>query len=114
LAIDKRKSIAQLKQVLEPLVGVVASEFKVCKGMLAKEFKDETKSLHDSGLFDGSAIVLIKGKPIAPSDFAIKVFLYNEGEEVQTYPLSAIPELNLCFCSAGEAISRNFQSTDCS
>lgn len=50
--------------------------------MLAKEFPDESKSLHDYGLSDGSAIVLKQKKDVSP-ELKLRVFLFNAREEVR-------------------------------
>jgi hypothetical protein len=67
--------------ILKDILGLPASEFRLCNGLLAKEFKDENKSLDEAGLYDGSAIFIQKGKPMNVDQLRLRFFLFDENKE---------------------------------
>lgn len=79
--IDKRKSVLQLKNYIAELVGLSIGAFKLCNGLLAKEFREEQKALDEVGLYDGSAVFLQKGKPISSDKTKLTVYLLEEAVE---------------------------------
>jgi ubiquitin C-terminal hydrolase len=64
IAIDKRKSLVELKEEIKSVVGISPSEFILCRNLLGKEYKEERKTLDEVGLFDGSSVFVKKGNPV--------------------------------------------------
>jgi hypothetical protein len=60
IAIDKRKSLVELKEEIKSVVGISPSEFILCRNLLGKEYKEERKTLDEVGLFDGSSVFVKK------------------------------------------------------
>jgi hypothetical protein len=89
--VDKRKTVEQLKALIASLVGVSVDEFKLCNGLLAKEFREEQKTLDQVGLYDGSAVFLQKGKPISANKTKLTVYMLEDAPAVQE---SSAPLLN--------------------
>ncbi|KNC48900.1 ubiquitin carboxyl-terminal hydrolase [Thecamonas trahens ATCC 50062] len=75
---DRRKTLAQLKaEGIAPLLGLGVNEFKLCRNLLSKEYKDEEASLEACGIFDGSAVYVALGAPMKIDEHKIRVFVYD-------------------------------------
>ena len=75
---DKRKTLAELKaEGIAPILGLEVSEFKLCRNLLSKEYKNEDATLEACGIFDGSAVYVALGAPMKADEHKIRVFVYS-------------------------------------
>ncbi len=81
VSVDQRQPIAVLKRKICEQLEVSESEVRLKRKLLNKEYKEEQKSLLECSLFDGSAVVVEKGKPLKVGQILCKFYLVDGSVE---------------------------------
>lgn len=87
IAIDQRETIGTLKKRIGAIVGLPNHEFRLRRKLLNKEYKDEDETLQQCYLFDGSALLVEKGRSLKAGEILSKVYMYSAEEEDLAFTL---------------------------
>eukprot|EP01124_Arcella_intermedia_P000601 TRINITY_DN10318_c0_g1_i1.p1 TRINITY_DN10318_c0_g1~~TRINITY_DN10318_c0_g1_i1.p1 ORF type:complete len:989 (-),score=261.99 TRINITY_DN10318_c0_g1_i1:1624-4158(-) len=77
IPISKKKSLSDLRQVLSKMLEVSPNEFQICRSVLGNQYKDESKTLEELGIYDAQPLFLKKGEPLKPNQVKISFSIYN-------------------------------------
>jgi len=75
LNIDQRHTIQYLKEQIAQVVKLPIDQFRLCRNLLSKEYKEDLKTIQESGVFDGSAVYIEQGIPLKMDEYKICFFL---------------------------------------
>jgi hypothetical protein len=79
LHVSKKMTFKELKALMAPVVGLSVDEFKVSRGMghWRVEVKNESESLEDNRLMDGSKLLVEKGSPLREGETKINFYFFD-------------------------------------
>jgi hypothetical protein len=95
ILIDTRKTLKQLKAEIAEVLGVSPMEFKMCRNLLSKEFNNLELSLSAANLYEGSAVCIVRGRPLGVNQIKIKVSIFKgsvDDEETFSNPWTVTVE----------------------
>jgi len=88
LTMDERLPLATLKYEIGSRVQLAPSEFKLCKSLVGGEYKDDTKTLKELGLFDGQCLWISPGQPLRANQVKLSFVLFERtGDTRSMLPL---------------------------
>lgn len=77
--IDSRLPLRNLKMQIAHTLNLEIDQFKLVNNPLSKkELKSLDESLHKCGIFDGSAVYVIPGRPLKANEASLKIYLYTQ------------------------------------
>jgi len=77
IAIDQRETIGTLKKRIGAVVGLPEDQFRLRRKLLNKEYKNESETLQQCYLFDGSALLVEKGRSLRTGEILAKIYLHR-------------------------------------
>lgn len=77
ILIDTRRPLKDLKAEVAKVLGVTAGEFKMCRNLLSKEFNNLDISIAAANLYEGSAVCIVRGRPLGANELKLKVSIYK-------------------------------------
>lgn len=89
--INRFKSIAQLKELISPIIDIVPEEFRLRSSPIGVVFKDEDATVDSVKLTDGSIVFAERGKPLKKDEFDMKFYFFNPEKEKPFTVLFELP-----------------------
>jgi ubiquitin C-terminal hydrolase len=91
ILIDTRRTLKALKDEIAKTLGenVSASDFKMCRNLLSKEFNNLDLTLAQANLYEGSAVCLVRGRPIGVNEIKLKISIFKgnlDDDEIFSQP----------------------------
>jgi hypothetical protein len=84
VTIDQRGTLGELRAEVERATGAIPGTIRVLQPPHGPEMKDDSRPLSFFGLVGGGRVVLERGRPLQPSEFMIKVTLFDGSVEETT------------------------------
>jgi len=77
ILIDTRRPLRVLKDEIAKALGLHPSEFKMCRNLLSKEFNNLDLTLAAANLYEGSAVCLVRGRPLNVNEIKLKISIFK-------------------------------------
>lgn len=77
ILIDSRRLLKDLKAEIATVLGVTSGEFKMCRNLLSKEFNNLELSIAGANLYEGSAVCIVRGRPLGVNELKLKISVYK-------------------------------------
>lgn len=89
ILIDTRRPLKELKAEVAVALGVTPGEFKMCRNLLSKEFTNLEISIAAANLYEGSAVCVVRGRPLGINELKVKVSVFKgSNDDDETFSAS--------------------------